>query len=191
MSQSGNLVFYSTSQFQDPEARLAAILALSGASTFDSATRTIGPNNTWERYKSNPDDAFPPEETVGQGMTLAALPSLYREGTCLDIALGPCPVGRDVHLSIRDNIDPAIRGDFCPSQVIIAVGYHDLFEFAEHEDGFLFARAFLSFMFWGYSTPLDWEAFREEVFRLPEMLRVRHDLQSIVGNLTECGFWNV
>jgi hypothetical protein len=171
--------------------RLSAVLRYSGAVAADSVTRTIGPDDAWSRFTANQENPFPPEESVGNGLDLFSLPSLYRAGTCLRVTLAPCPLGQKVHKAILTRIDGFIRGTFCPSEVMLAIGDHDLFEFAENEDGLLFARATFSVAFWGYSSPLDWVAFRDEVFALPEVGEIKRDLGGLVGPLQECAYWNV
>jgi hypothetical protein len=190
MSQSGQITFYRSERLLDPIGQLRAVIAHTGASGFELALRTIGPDDAWDRYRaSGGEDAFPPDEQVGVGMDLPSLSSEYRENSCLSIILDSCPLGHRIHRVVR-TIDEDIRGDFCPSQVHLGVGYHDLFESAEHEDGFLIARAFFSIRFWGYSTPHDWDAFRSDCFTLSAMLLIKKELEALVGSLSECAFWD-
>src|SRR5262249_52877980 len=150
--------------------------------------RTIGESREWQYYledrRLNSNTAIlQPYEDIEIPGNLQDLSISYKEGTSLDICVGTCPLGDRVEAAIHSNIDPTIRGGFCPAEVYLDIGYHDLFEDAENEDGLYIARPFLSVRFWGYDTPNDWEAFRKTVLPIAELQIIRNELERITGRL--------
>jgi hypothetical protein len=109
----------------------------------------------------------------------------------MTLDLSVSPIGCRIEKDVVENIDGSIRGDYVPADIFFRIGYHDIWEAAEHEEGFLFARAFLSISFWGYSSPNNWKAFRQQVFRLKGVRDVKCELESLIGPLEECIYWFV
>src|SRR5262249_13014944 len=147
MSQSGNIVLYTTKEPDDPRGLLAELFSLTGSNRVIYIQRTIGESREWQYYledrRLNSSTAIlqPYEDSESPG-NLQDLSISYKEGTSLDICVGTCPLGDRVEAAIHSNIDPTIRGGFCPAEVYLDIGYHDLFEDAENEDGLYIARPF-------------------------------------------------
>ena len=91
--------------------------------------------------------------------------------------------------AVERAIPAGIRGEFLPCNVGIEVGFHDLFECAEEEEGRYIARAFLSVQFSGYSSPNDWGEFQRRVMELPEVLAVQAELEEVTGPLEKVIHW--
>jgi hypothetical protein len=195
MSMLGKLVFFTQQEQDQPQKLLNSVLTVMGATSFTFATRSVGVNNYWEKLQSELLSQQPmssvPTEFVGEGLPLFDLHRLYKEPCSLDILLDSCPMSSQVEEAIRANISPQVRGEFCPGAPYVTIGFHDIYENAEHDQPFLFGRAFLSVRFFGYSTPQDWDRFREELFRIAEIRQIQATLESITGPLERCVFWDV
>lgn len=191
MAADGEVVFYTAVRPVDPVDVMDRLLVCSQATSFVLASRTIGNDDEWDRFVRNDDELLPPTESVGIGCGIRDLARFYREGTCLRVLVGSCPLAERVERAIEESVPASVRGNFCPNGLGVAMGYHDLFEEMEEPDGMLFARAFLSVYFRGYFLPNDPHGMREQVFRLSEIQRVREELEAITGSLRECIYWSV
>ncbi|MGI9013909.1 MAG: hypothetical protein ACR2GY_06615 [Phycisphaerales bacterium] len=89
-------------------------------------------------------------------------------------------------------IPESIRNGFFPTGPSVTIGWHDLFEDAEHEDGHLFGRAFFSFDLFGYSSPHDWAEYKKRIWKVPQVQKLQADLEDIIGQpLERCIYWSV
>lgn len=189
MSQSGKLIFYSVKPLDDPSAILRSIVTYLKPRCIFVVSRSKGESREWEdflagkdKYDSELFPRLPDPLQVGK---------YYEEGKLLSAQLDGSPVSAPLMKAVEAGIPAAIRGDFLPSDPIIKIGWHDLWECSEDDKGVLFARAFLSVGFFGYSTPFDWKAFRRAVFELPDVQAIRSDLSKIVGEqLEQVIYWN-
>lgn len=191
MSQLGKLVFFTRKKLPDPKNVFRHVLRVMGATGFVYAHRSIGEDHRWDdltqETRSDPTES----EEVGQGMSLDTLHSLYQEPCSLTVLLKSCAMSDSIMNAVWNGIPPEVRGNHCPTDPYVTLGYHDIVEDAEHESGFLFGRAFLSIFFFGYNTPMDWELFREHAFSLSAVKHARADLEAVVGPLEQCAYWSV
>ncbi|MGD9693096.1 MAG: hypothetical protein AB7V20_09705 [Phycisphaerales bacterium] len=104
--------------------------------------------------------------------------------------MGPT-ISVDVGIAAERDIPPEIRGQFWFRDLAVGFGWHDLFEYAENEDGHLFARAFISIQFHGHSTPSDWNEYRRRVFEVPEFKEAKARFETVTGPLQQCAYWDV
>jgi hypothetical protein len=162
-----------------------------GATSFMLAYQSQGSDRTWDTENAAPSDIAIEYENVGEGLNLQELSSLYHEPSSLTIELKSCALSTRVENAVLEGISHSVRGDFLPAAPFVTIGFHDIYDDVEHEPGLLYGRAFLSVRFFGYSTPAEWELFREQVFALPEIRRVRAELESVTGPLEECVYWSV
>jgi hypothetical protein len=63
----------------------------------------------------------------------------YVDGRKLTGTFVDTRIATKVNNVIVQGIRPEVRGNYQPWEFIVDVGFHDLFETAEHEEGFLFA----------------------------------------------------
>lgn len=198
MSQFGSLVFYTLDEMVNPRQLLTRLLKQCGVTRVLVAARTIGEQRSWADFCAERDgvEVSPAEEDiVSEGVVGAeALAQLYVEGTHLTFDVdgqSASPYAVRIADAVEAMIPEDIRGGFIPGSLFIDIGYHDLFECAEHEDGLFIARPFLSISFFGYDTPNDWPAAREAILALPEVQQVKAALEQVCGKLDECIFWEV
>jgi hypothetical protein len=131
------------------------------------------------------------EEFVGSEAAIDELASEYRDALSLTIWFGTCSLADLVAEAIQSGVDQDLRGDFCPTELALTVGYHDLFEQAEHPDGFLIARPFVSVRFWGYGAPTDCELARERILGLMTIEKIKKELSEVIGPLDAFVYWDI
>jgi hypothetical protein len=93
--------------------------------------------------------------------------------------------------AVKESLSPTIRDNFLPTDAFVSVGSHDLWEDAENDDGTFIARPFLSVMFFGYGSPLNWKEFRTRVFDIPAIQQVKRELEAVLGPLQQSVFWRI
>lgn len=200
MGQCGEVVFFTEREHPSPRVLLAQVLRLVGATTIAHAWRTLEEDLGWEAFKRDLDREFQtveiaeddiPTEMVAQVIPIEEVPKLYREGVSLRVHFGPNQFGELIEAAINTRIPEPIRGNFRPASPTFVVGFHDIFEYAEHDEGYLFGRAFFSFSLFGYSTPNDWQRFREVIFDVPEIADLQKRLEAIAGPMKRCVHWNI
>lgn len=209
MAQSGKLTFFTEREFSDPPTMIERILERFGHHKTVFVYRTIGEERSWEASHeaireedivASADDGTPiivwdPEdveiEDLGRRIDVRDVPALYERGKCLVIGLSMDPLGAVMAEALRAVIPPEIDGGFLPREPIIRIGYHDIFEYAEHDEGHIFGHAFFSFSLFSYSTPRDWPRYRKMVFGVPAVLDLRRQIEEIVGPLEQCVYWDI
>jgi hypothetical protein len=189
MGQHGSLTFYKTRRLDAPPAVLRKLIQLAAPEHVLELFRSVGEDNGWEVFQRGGPGVR--DEMLQRPQSLEELVSQYRDGTRLSVDAVGSPLARRVQDAIASQIPPSIRGDFVPTDQLIRIGYHDIWDDAEHEEGCLIARAFLSIDFFGYSTPNDWLSFREQVLRISEVHAVKRELEAITGPLDQCIIWNI
>jgi len=188
MSQSGLLVYYSEQRPDSPHDMLLRLFEFSKATDYMYAVRTIGEDRSWQCWQNGD---YPPDEALDDGLPIAALASHYKEPCSLKIAILSCPLSARVATICSDAISEDVRRDFIPSDLSITIGYHDLFEDAEHDEGYYIARPFCSVSFFGYETPKDWQEYRRRVFAVPGLQQIERELAEIIGPTKHCVYWTV
>lgn len=190
MGQDGNVTFYRTSRAADPPALLRDLLQLLAPRHRPLVSRTLAEDREWDAFKSESVDDTP-REFFGDSLNINQIPEAFREGRSLTVCSIASALSDRVAEAIRTSVPEAVRGIFLPLEVSLTVGYHDIWENAEHEDGHLFARAFLSVAFFGYGSPNDWSLCRETILRLPDIRDVQAQLERICGPLHQCVYWTM
>lgn len=102
--------------------------------------------------------------------------------------------GPDYGEVLRDElaqaISESIRDYFIPYGIMLRIGPHDIFDTVEHEDWHLFGHSNFTVSLGGDGCPHDWQRYRELVFEVPLVKQLQADLESIVGPLQRCAYWN-
>jgi hypothetical protein len=193
MSQSGSIVFYRVQPATDPPALLGAVLDVARPEFLLSVSRSLEEDRAWEDALRDGEGIAREQLEKGPWIDPALMPRHYVDGRSLTADLAKSPLADRMWDAVYHGIPEHVRGayGFCPDSLFITIGFHDLGEFAEHEDGLYIARPFLSIRFWGQRTPSDWQSFRERVFQLPEVQAIRRDLEAATGPLQQCVFWSV
>lgn len=191
MSQWGQIVFNRLQPSPNPQALLTAVLAAANPKAFDLIYRSLEEDRGWERAKQDEDLIAQERVENKRAEDPARVVRHYRDGLSLTVELVHSPFLDRIATSIEDELPESIHGGFVPDSLFVTIGYHDLFEFAEHEEGLYIARPFLSLRFTRQRTPNDWPAFREKVFALPGVRDVKTELEVAAGPLEQCVFWSV
>lgn len=190
MSQSGDLTVYSIVQLIDPRATLRAAVGYLQPQCIPIISRGTEEEHSWANFLADRDD--PDNELLPSLPGAEGLDRYYRDGALLVACLDGSPVGLRIGRAVEAHIPQEIRGDYAPWDPWIRIGWHDLWECAEHEEGLFIARASLSIAFFGYSSPNNWKAFRRAVFELPEVRSAKADLERVVGQpLEQVIYWSV
>jgi hypothetical protein len=200
MSQSGELVFYTQVAIAHPARAVLDVMHLAGAERIAIASRTLEPDRGWRALQETLEEPFVaaqvaeddvPTEYFYDGLDLDTAAELYLPDKCVRLHMGRNRIGRELFQAIGEYVPESIAGEFSPSSPIIVVGWHDIFENAEHEEGHFFARAFFSFRLYGIKSPRDWNRYREMVFDVPKVVEVKRRLEDVVGPLEQCVYWDV
>ncbi len=201
MPQDGEMVFYATREPEDTRAMLAAVLdACAPAGTFRTY-RFPAPDRHWEEFQreigatavpTSLQESAPPNslEMVSDSADTNSAIAAWDARYVLAMDDIPSELVMRVRQAVREGITDDIRGQFEPTNLEILIGRHDLFEMTEHEQGFLFAQPFLSVKFYGYGVPEDWEKTRQKIFTLSGVVGVQRLLESHIGPLQQCVYWN-
>jgi hypothetical protein len=195
MSQFGMLVFFTADRPEQPQAVIRKLLVACGASSLVCASWSPEEGHEWEKFQEpagpfGSEDEDPLEEFI-KDPSPEEVPGLFIEGGKLHVIVGVCPLGDRIASAIRAEVPASIRGQFCPAEVDLIMGYHDVFECAENFEGLYIGRPFICVSFFSYGTPEDWEASRSAILALAEVQRVKGELETICGPLEQAVYWDV
>jgi hypothetical protein len=199
MPQYGYVVFYSTDEPPIIKERLRALLDHLGIRSVFAAMRTMDSERGWEYLqrdlKAVGDESLSQswEHLNVKGLNNSEISDLCVDGTCLFIEVGVCDPGWGdrIKSAVERGVALAVRGRFTPCELYLRVGYHDIIECSENDDGLFVARASFSVEFFGYNSPHDWAEMRQQTFRLPEVVEIKRELEKVLGHLDEFMFWDV
>ena len=181
MSQSGELKLFTSAGSENPCSVLKALLDWSGVETL-LASRFV-------EYEDEFGSLDVDLQVLGQKVQ-REVPELYEEGATLLLDCGAAAAGQRMSLAIQSEIEPAIRGSFCPACLVLYCGTHSIVD-DTCDPEILVARPFVTVGFFGYSTPLDWGRMRAAVFQVPEVQAIKCDLEALLGHLDEVALWSV
>ncbi len=190
MSQDGKIVFYVRAAPTNLRELLARLIELATPKCFRYTVRTAREDHEWNDFLAGNMEGTPLED-VPDPSSSEDFVSYYKDARCLMSTLCDSPLADRITTAVQDGIAEEIRGRFLPMDLTLNIGYHDIFECSEVEEGQYFARAFIAVEFFGYGTPNDWQAFRQRVFQLPGVISVKRDIEQILGPVEECVFWYI
>ncbi|MGD9693097.1 MAG: hypothetical protein AB7G17_09940 [Phycisphaerales bacterium] len=130
-------------------------------------------------------------QLVAQQLPIDDAVKHFRPEECIYLWMDGPTIAESIGLAAERDIPPEVRGQFWFRDLHVWFGWHDLFEYAENEEGHLFARAFISIQFHGHSTPSDWNEYRRRVFEVPELKEAKALFETVTGPLEQCAFWDV
>lgn len=197
MGQEGYLTFFSAHEIPDPTPIIATIMRdIIGADRTWIATRTRSEDRSWDQWRRMVDSDFTldeedqDDEWLPKGLTSEEAGALFRAGTRLMLIYTATPLGRWLD-EVMQRMDEKVRGQFIPGAPTLTVGWHDIWETAENDDGTLFGRAFISLSLRGNTSPNDWREYRRQVFEVPEVIELQQRLEKIIGPVERCIYWSV
>ncbi len=204
MSQQGYITFFSTESVACPRVLITRLLETIGATQIWLASRTTEPDQTWKRWQMQlagtlphtecllPDDELLTGVVVPKPLPACKASALFVENRTLMLDSVESPRLEGLAEIICDAIPKEVAGTFLPGGTLINIGWHDIWEGAEHDEGLLFGRAFWSLGVWGYGSPDDWPEYRRLVLAMPEIQKFSNDLQHTTGqSIQQCVYWNV
>jgi hypothetical protein len=187
MSVSSYVRFYSTVKPADPRAWVRQIIGSLKVQRTGFVFRARDDLN-WEylRLMNDPnvleEPTRPPSETLGEGLPLQDLPSLYREGWCLGAELLLSNEDFSLWRGIERAIPVSIRDNHVPSSVTLYVGVRDIIATDWRTgDHVLAGRAWCSLDVWGYSSPHEPAEFQRMLLEVPEFKALRAGVEAVVG----------
>ena len=196
MSQTSRIAFFCTEELPEPAQLLARVIeALQPVRSIRSVSTSSRPSRSWEFLQrdiagEDVDDEESEWRSVGtslSNMNPRRVHEFYIPGGLMSIDFGPNIID-EMKWAVINGLPESVRGDrFVPINLAVRLGFHDLYEYLSDEYNQYFGRAFLSFNFWGYSTPVNGEAFRTQVFEVAAVVAVRRRLEGMVGRpLQQC-----
>lgn len=199
----GDLIFYTTRESENPKELILRLGQISGAQYAKSLRYVEDEYRWWDSPKKGGEVIYASEtaiievvrlpENLAEKVPIQRLPEFYKEGECLSIKFGICPLSDYIHDAIAEGIPEEIRSYFIPGQqgMKAYVGYHDIYGnvTSEFEVEFV-ARAFCSISFSSYGCPKNLEVFKSMVFALPEFQTLKQKLELVTGPLEECFIWD-
>lgn len=187
MSQQGYLTFYRTEPVADYPAMARALVAISGASKSLWVCRApIDPPN-WKQFVKH-DELV--REKIQIPKSLPDIINEYKEDMCLNFDLWESACGNMIYDATMKRISKNIRDCFAPWRMIVRIGPHHIFQCVEDEPEPI-AYATLSVSFFADGSPLNWGEFRKQLMQLPEVQYVQEKLESVLGKLSVCLYWNL
>jgi hypothetical protein len=91
-----------------------------------------------------------------------------------------------VHQAVLTSYPRDDVGHHCPGNLSISIGWHDIFDCVENDEGHFFGRASLSISFWGAYVPTNLDLYRRTFFELPDVCEVRRLIESVIGVTEIC-----
>ena len=204
MSQGGFVCFYLETP-RDARTLVQAGLSAALATQARSVTRWADLDKEWEKFRAAITQSDEEEEGEHQWISYAggpyseevatdagveAIVAAFRPGTALRIS-PETELWRVIWDSVVSTVPESVRGGFIPSGVSFQVGWHDIFECAENDEGHLFGTAFFSFTLEGATSPNDWATCREMLQQVPEIRALKQRLEAQLGELKTAIYWYV
>jgi len=149
VSQEGYLTFFSTREQPAPVDLIVTMIRnIIGTERTWVVTRTHGEDRSWTEWQRIVESGFEldeepvPNEWLGEGLSPEQAAAAFKLGTLLRVMFIESALAVKLDAALR-LIEEDIRGDFVPAGPFLQVGWYDLWEGAEHDEGYLFGRAFV------------------------------------------------
>jgi len=202
MSQEGFLTFFTTREHRHPDELIRSSFALIGTEKAWLTRRSRMPDRSWDSWRVQYDSNFKrgplmPEEfdkrweRFGENLPLDRVVTTYKPSLLLAMQFTTTKLGDQMEPLLDDKIPKNTRGNAHLGAPLLKIGWHDIWEGAEHDEGFLFGRAFFSLALSGPGTPNDWPAYRKLVFEIPEVIQLKKDIEAFAGPCEQCIYWSV
>lgn len=185
MSQTTTIRYYSDNPKLISGDALVRCIEASGATKTNGCMRATSERSSWRAFKEGAE--FDQKwDWLGSSLSPANAATLVRDGYELSIDLGAAPMVREIYVAVLNEMPPAIYGEHIPANMSVTVGWHDIYENIENEDGTLFARASFSINFWGNFIPPDITEYRIRFFKLAAAIEIQKRLELLFGPLNSC-----
>jgi hypothetical protein len=185
MSQTTTALFYSTDLRLINSNILTECLTASGSQACLGCMRAPSKLSTWETFQAGieVDEQW---EMINGPMSFAQAAGAVKEECRLVVDVGSPPMARSIHREVLIHIPETVRGRHCPHNMGVSVGWHDIFDQVESENGHFYARASFSVRFWSEHIPSELKEYRSQFFGLSQVQDTKRELERILGRLDSC-----
>ncbi len=185
MSQTTTIQYFSANPSLISRENLVRCFDASGTTKTLSCMRASCQESPWEAFK-NDIEFHQKWESLGGSLSPTEAALLVSDEFEISFDLGSPPMAAQIHQAVLNEIPPSIFGEHCPGNMSIIIGWHDIYDTVENEEGHFIARASFSVRFWGYSIPSNIAGYRDHYFKLPAAILLKQQLESILGPLDAC-----
>jgi hypothetical protein len=185
MSSTGHFILFHREELPNPRELLPKLMADFGVEKFSGGRRTLGPDNGWELVLSGSDEDVPLKY-------IRPLPAVHEISTYF---IDDCSLALDISQSklnlrfyelMQDQMQSWIMENFMFTNLSMTIGWHDIFENNGPKERKFYGRAFFSLSFWGYNPPDDPIILERALYAHPGILKVKAEVEALVGKLDMC-----
>ncbi|MBI5832664.1 MAG: hypothetical protein HZB16_10205 [Armatimonadetes bacterium] len=183
MSQSVGPVLYAT-RLRVPLPEAYATLTDRAEVSVSVASRTLGLGSTACDGTTSDDD-----EMLPAGLPACEYAPWLSECGCLSLDVRspwPAPVVEE----LRANLGGQVLGTHAPTEMGMNFGPHHVVDPATGRRSTWWRPALVSVHLWGYSTPLDGDAYERSLRRSPELARLRGELLRVAPHCRVAFLWS-
>ncbi|MFA0748893.1 hypothetical protein [Fervidibacter sp.] len=188
--------------------RLSGAQSIEWVSYLEEEERWFKTTEEWERILEDlefGEDEADKVETIivvssfpklAENISIEEVAKFYNCKECLHISIGICPLSYKVYEAtqkIPEELWKTELYQFIPGcqGMFIEIGHHDLFLLTSDPSGygeeygpmFIIRNVFCSVHFSSYGFPTDIKRYEEIVFSLPEIQKIKKELESILGSV--------
>jgi hypothetical protein len=133
---------------------------------------------------------------LAENISIEEVSKFYNYKECLHISIGICPLSYKVYEATQKIPEELWKTElyhFIPGcqGMFIEIGHHDLFLLTSDPSGYgeeygpmyIIRNVFCSVHFSSYGFPADIKRYEEIVFSLPEIQKIKKELESILGSV--------
>jgi hypothetical protein len=133
---------------------------------------------------------------LAENISIEEVAKFYNCKECLHISIGICPLSYKVYEATQKIPEELWKTElyhFIPGcqGMFIEIGHHDLFLLTSDPSGYgeeygpmyIIRNVFCSVHFSSYGFPADIKRYEEIVFSLPEIQKIKKELESILGSV--------
>jgi len=185
------MVFFNQAPMATLKSALKTLLTKCNPDCKIYVSRYREPWASWQRIYIDGDEDYSNEtqDIEYERKLIDEIPDLFLPDGFFSVTPYCHPWGLKIHDAVRNQIDSGIRNTFAPSECVLCFGYHDIIEESDPEAVTLLGRAHFSCSFWGYGSPSDSLEFERQLFQLPEVIEIQHEIEAIAGPLDRCFYY--
>lgn len=141
MGQVGFITFFVTHKLPDPASTLVRLLKLTEAPTAWYVSRDDNPTSEWDELQRfiNDGQEYPESESyfAARNSPIESAAIHMRDGALIRCGFAGTPLGTRLESALAQALPVELHQGFLPADPVVAVGPHDIFECAEHDEGLL------------------------------------------------------
>ena len=141
MSRNTEIIIGATHVAQNPDEAIRRLFELSGTLEASIVLRSIGESHEFDELaasiQSGTGEVQEQWVLLGYDLTVDSVVALYRDGTCLSIDVGGCPLAETIDVAVRAKIARKQLGDLGVNGVFLKIGNHDIFTLTDADEPLL------------------------------------------------------